>query len=391
MQVADFRDWPVGALVPITVNDSPQHKGGNYHAFVPRPLPEAVDLSPSTYKILSEADRSLGALDARVNQLPNPRLLVRPALTREAVSTSALEGTYAPYAEVLEAEYVEGKESSAEVREVRNYVRAANRGLELIQELPICARVVAELQGVLVRGTRGDAYDAGRLRERYVCFGDRGRGIGESRFVPPPHGDALVEGVSDWEKWINSDQEMPTLVKVALSHYQFETLHPFSDGNGRIGRLVITMQLMQEGILEYPVLNLSPWLEPRRDDYIDHLLEVSKTGNFDPWVRFFGEAVYARARAATNTVERLMKFADSAFSEMRRRGARGAVLDLAANLIGYPVMTASEIQQALDVSAPTAYKAIARLEDAGYLKEITGGTWGRVYRCSRVYDILAES
>lgn len=390
MLVEDFDGSPVGRLVPIVVPDTPQYQGGTFHAFAPNPLPESVDLKPATYKIISEADRSLGVLDARINQLPNPSLLVRPTLTREAVSTSALEGTYAPYAAVLEAEYVEGRESTAEIREVRNYVRAANRGLELIKELPICTRVISELQGILVKGTRGDAYDAGRLRERYVCIGDRGRGIAESRFVPPPHGDPLVKGMSDWEKWINADQEMPTLVKVALAHYQFETLHPFSDGNGRIGRLLITLELMQEGILTYPVLNISPWLEPRRGDYVDHLLKLSKSGDFDPWVRFFAEAVRARARAAISTVERLMRFADEVFGEMKNSGARGAVLDLAANLIGYPIMTAAEIQNALGISAPTAYKAIARLEEAGYLKEITGGTWGRVYRCRRVYEILAE-
>lgn len=346
---------------------------------------------PSTYKIISEADRALGVLDARVDQLPNPQLLVRPSLTREAVSTSALEGTYAPYVDVLEAQYEDSSEQSAEVREIQNYVRAALHGLELIKKKPLCLNVVAELQSILVRRTRGDTYDAGRLRERLVCIGDKGRGIEQSRFVPPPNGNFLIEGISDWEKWINSEQEMPVLVKVALGHYQFETLHPFSDGNGRIGRLAITLQLIEEGVLRHPVLNLSPWLEPRREDYIDHLLSVSRTGNFDPWVRFFAEAVKARAKAATDTIGRLLDFSAEVIEAMKRAGARGAILDLAVNIIGYPVMTVPEVQSDLEVSYPTANSAINRLREAGFLREITGGNYGRRYICDRVYEELAAS
>ncbi|MFJ7211600.1 Fic family protein [Amycolatopsis sp. NPDC098790] len=391
MQVEAFQQSPVGRLVPVSGVDGRTKQSYDHFAFVPASLPSVVELSPGTYKIISEADRALGALDALTDRLPNPGLLVRPSLTREAVSTSALEGTYAPYADVLEAQYVESHQPTAEVREVRNYVQAAFAGLDLIKRLPICLQVVSTLQRILVAGTRGDAYDAGRLRERLVCIGDRGRGIDQSRFVPPPNGDLLLEGVSDWEKWINADQEMPVLVKVALGHYQFETLHPFSDGNGRIGRLVITLQLIEEHVLKHPVLNLSPWLEPRRDDYIDHLRTVSMTGNFDPWVRFFAEAVKARALAAAETIRSLMAFSQEVIETMKGTGARGTVHELAVNLIGYPMMTIPKVQADLGVSYPTAANAIRKLEDAGFLREITGGSYGRRYICDRVYDELAES
>jgi len=358
---------------------------------VPDPLPATVSLAAATYKLISEADRALGALDALVDRLPNPVVLIQPSLAREAVSTSALEGTYAPYADVLEAQYGDGKEATAEVREVQNYVRAALTGLKFIEQRPICLNVVSTLQGILVKGTRGDAYDAGRLRERLVCIGDRGRGIEQSRVVPPPNGDVLINGVSDWEKWINSDQEMPVLVKVALGHYQFETLHPFSDGNGRIGRLVITLQLIEEKVLKHPVLNLSPWLEPRREDYIEHLLKVSESGDFDPWVRFFAEAVKARAVAAANTIDRLIGFSQEVIETMRKAGARGTVHDLAVNIIGYPIMTVPQVQADLGVSYPTANSAVRRLEEAGFLREMTGSNYGRRYICDRVYDELADS
>jgi Fic family protein len=390
VQVEDFRNSPVGELVPISGTDPRTGHAFRHYAYVPHALPARVELRPGTYKIISEADRALGAMDARVAQLPNPGLLVRPSLTREAVSTSALEGTYAPYADVLEAQYTD-KDPSAEVREVRNYVRVAFHGLELIKKKPICLSVLAELQKILVSKTRGESYDAGQLRKRLVCIGDRGRGVEQSRFVPPPNGHTLTEGISAWEKWINSEQEMPTLVKIALSHYQFETLHPFSDGNGRIGRLAITLQLIEEQVITHPVLNLSPWLEPRRDDYIDHLLNVSKVGDFDPWVRFFAEAVRERAKAAANTIGNLMSFSGEVADTMKRAGERGvAVTKLATNLIGYPLMTVAGVQRELDVSYPTANKAVGKLVEAGYLRELTGRSYGRMFICDRVNDLLSE-
>lgn len=180
-------------------------------------------------------------------------------------------------------------------------------------------------------------------------------------------------------------------MKIALSHYQFETLHPFSDGNGRIGRLTITLQLIEEKLLSHPVLNLSPWLEPRREDYIDHLLSVSQTGTFEPWVRFFAEAVKAQAEAAADTIIRLISFSNEVIETLKRDGERtGAVVfTLANNLIGYPIMRVSRVAKDLGVSYPTANTAINKLVSAGYLREVTGSNYGRVFRCDRVYDVLA--
>src|SRR2546423_736869 len=185
------------------------------------------------HKLAHKASMSVGRLDFAVKRLPDPGLLVRPALRREAQSTSALEGTYATLEEVLEADYVDEANRRAEVREVLNYVRAAELALDLIQTKPICLNVIAPLQATLVEGTRGDGWDKGRLRESNVYIGERSKGIEASRFVPPPHGDLLVQGMSDWEKWIHADDDYPLLVKIAMAHYQFETLHPFSDGNVR--------------------------------------------------------------------------------------------------------------------------------------------------------------
>lgn len=376
--------------MPIKGHDVRLGRDFDHFAFVPKPLPGDVILTQSTYNLLSEADRALGGLDAKTELLPNPRLLVRPALSKEAVATSALEGTYAPLSEVLEAEYSK-RTVGSEVREVRNYIDAATRAVALIVERPICTAVLSELQKILVRGTRGDSYDAGRLRERQVYIGDGGFPIEDSRFVPPPPGEILRHGMDDWEKWINADSRMPLLVRAALGHYQFETLHPFSDGNGRLGRLVITLQIMQAGVLSYPILNLSTWLEPRRDVYIDHLLRVSETGEFDPWVAFFAEAVKARSHAASDAISQLLSVKDELVERLNSLGHRGSVVQLAADLIGYPVLNVPQARDLLGVSYQAANAAVGKLVELGILRQVSIGSYGRVFRCPKVFDVIAKA
>jgi len=391
VQVERFASSPVGRLVPISGEDARLGVTYRHYAFIPSAPPSWIDLAPKTYKLLSSADHALGLLAGKVDNIPNPRLLVRPALTKEAVATSALEGTYAPLEDVFEADYVEEHRKSPEIREVQNYLRAATQGLELIERLPICLQLIAQLQKTIVAGTRGESYDAGQLRERQVCIGDQGRPIEESRFVPSPPGDELKKGISDWEKWVNQEDDLPLLVKVALSHYQLETLHPFSDGNGRLGRLVITLQLICAGVLQQPILNLSPWLEPRRDQYIDHLLNVSTTGDFDPWVRFFAQAVEARANAAIQAIDDLLALRLEFIGRVKAAGGRGAIVELAQNLIGYPFLDVSAASEIVGTSYPTANAAVRRLVDLGILREVTGHTYGRIFRCEAVYRVVSRA
>jgi Fic family protein len=385
-----FAASPVGSLAPITGYDNLLQREYRHAAFVPAPLPLAVSLGQGTYKKLALAERAVGRLDAAADRLPNPNLLVRPTLYREAVSTSALEGTYAPLLEVLEADYVDERRQSQEVREVLNYVRAAVRGLELIKGKPICLTVIAELQKLLVRGTRGDMADAGWLRTGQVYIGERARGIEAARFVPPPPGELLVGGMSDWEKWLNADDDVPLLVKAALAHYQFETLHPFSDGNGRLGRLIIVLQLIAEGALRYPILNLSPFFEPRKDTYKDLLLSTSATGDFEPWVDFFADAVLAQAVDAEARIAKLLSIRQKMLDALRAEKARGVVLDIVEDLIGYPVMTVSQAAKLHGVTFPPANSAIERLVRMGFLVEMTGRGYGRVFACPNVMAAVEE-
>jgi Fic family protein len=391
VQVEDFDESPVGRLVPVSGHDAYLGRDYEHFAFVPAPLPSLIDLSMRTHKLADRASMSVGRLDFAVKRLPDPGLLVRPALRREARSTSALEGTYATLEEVLEADYVEEANRTAEVREVLNYVRAAEQALDLVRSKPICLNVIAPLQATLVERTRGDGWDRGRLRESNVYIGERSKGIEASRFVPPPFGEHLVRGVSDWEKWIHAEDDYPLLVKIAMAHYQFETLHPFSDGNGRLGRLIVTLQLVTAGAMTYPLLNLSPWLEPRKDEYKDLLLQVSKTGDFDPWIRFFCEALHHQAEDGVKRIEELLAFQSELRQRLAAKQARGVVNLIADSLLGYPIITIPEAAELHGVTYPPAKKAIQTLVELGALREMPARYFAygaKGYRCDPVMRVL---
>jgi Fic family protein len=390
MDIQAFRRSSAGHLHPIRGHDAYLGRDYDHYAFVPKPLPSSVPLTERTYKYVAEAHMAIGRLDFAVRRLPNPSLLVRPALRREAQSTSALEGTYAPLEEVLEADYLDDSQQSAELREVMNYVRAAELGLELIKKKPIVLSLIAELQAVLVQGTRGDGYDAGRLRERQVYIGERHKGIENSRFVPTPHGPSLIDGMSDWEKWINAESDVSLLVRAAVGHYQFETLHPFSDGNGRMGRLVVTLQLVDAQALSYPILNLSPWLKEREDEYKDHLLNVSLTGDFNAWVTFFCEAVVSQADNAVKKIEDLLAVREGMMEQLRREKVRGVAVDIVDSLIGYPYITVSQAASLHNVTYPPANSAIAKLVSMGILAEVTGDAYGRIFVAPQIRAIFTS-
>lgn len=393
MQVEDFDTSPVGRLVPVSGHDAYLGRDYNHFAFVPAPLPQTINLSMAAHKLADQASMSVGRLDFAVKRLPHPALLVRPALRREARSTSALEGTYATLEEVLEADYIDEADRRAEVREVLNYVRAAEQALDLVRSKPICLNVIAPLQATLVKGTRGDSWDKGRLRESNVYIGERSKGVEASRFVPPPHGEHLIEGMSDWEKWIHAEDDYPLLIKVAMAHYQFETLHPFSDGNGRLGRLIVTLQLVTAGALTYPLLNLSSWLEPRKDEYKDLLLDISKTGDFDPWIRFFCEAVRHQAEDGVARVEELLAFQSELRQKLAAMHARGVVNAMAESLLGYPIITIPEAATLHRVTYPPAKKAIQTLVDLGALREMSGRHFAhgaKGYICDPVMRVLSR-
>jgi Fic family protein len=390
MDIDAFKKSSMGELRPISGHDAYLGQDYDHLAFVPFPLPSSISLTERTYNRVAAASMAVGRLDFAVQRLPNPSLLVRPALRKEAQSTSALEGTYAPLEKVLEADFLDEAHQSAELREVMNYVRAAERGLELIEKKPICLTLIADLQKLLVRRTRGDGFDAGQLRTRQVYIGERHLGIEQSRFVPPPPGEDLAKGVSDWEKWVNAESDTSLLVKAALGHYQFETLHPFSDGNGRMGRLIVTLQLVQAKALSYPVLNLSPWLKEREDQYKDEMLQVSTTGDFNPWVTFFCDAIEAQANNAVRKIEELLAVRAEMMDMLRKKKVRGVAVDIADSLIGYPYITVPQAAALHNVTYPPANNAISKLVEMGILQEVTGGGYGRVFMAPKMRAIFTS-
>jgi Fic family protein len=391
VDVSRFRGSPIGRLAPISGHDAYLDLEYRHYAFVPDPTPTDLSLSLPTYNAVTKATLALGRLDFAVRRLPDPRLLVRPVLRREAQSTSELEGTFAPLDEVLDADFIDEGRQSAELREVLNYVAAAERGFDLVKELPICVRLLNDLQKILVRGTRGDMYDSGQLRQRQVFIGERELGIENSRFVPVPNGDMLIAGMKDWEEWINAqDDEIPLVVKAAVGHYQFEALHPFSDGNGRLGRLIVVLQLMEADALAYPVLNLSPWLKLRKDEYKRLLLEVSATGDFDAWVRFFATALEAQASDMVQRIEELLAVREQLLQILQENRKHGFVTEIVEDLIGYLTLTPSSMAKRHGVQYKTANDAIAWLEQAEILRETTGDRYGRSFICPAVRRIITR-
>ncbi|WP_068153308.1 Fic family protein, partial [Rhodococcoides corynebacterioides] len=306
---------------------------------------------------------------------------------REAASTSALEGTYASFDDVLEADFLEDRQLSVEQREIRNYVTATEQAVELIKSYPISRNLAGKLQATIVRGTEGDSYDAGDIRQRQVAIGPENRPIEEARFVPTPGDSRLADGVSDWEKWVNRDDQFMIVARMAMAHYQFETLHPFADGNGRLGRLIAILQLMQDGVLRWPVLNLAPWLEQHRDEYQQGLLNVTMTGEFDPWVEFFGEAVRVQARAGVEKITQLLRLRDTILDDLRADGVKGTALHLAEFLIGYPVLDVPTARILTGKGFETANQAVAKLVDKGLLTEITGKKQNRLFACRQVLGV----
>ncbi|MGH9891753.1 MAG: Fic family protein [bacterium] len=387
MDIEVLRRSPIGRVLPISDHDALRGPF-SYFAYLPNPLPESLPLTGATFSIVADAAMALGRLDMAAANVPNPLLLVRPALRKEAVSTSALEGTYAPLTEVLEGEVVGRAGVSAEAREVINYVEAAERGLQLLGQRPISLNLVAQLQKMLVSGTRGVSYDSGQLRQRLVLIGPEGAPIERARFVPPPPGEDLADGVAAWEKWIHAEAPH-LLVRVAVGHYQFEALHPFSDGNGRLGRLLVVLQLIEAGALRYPLLNIAEWLEPRRQEYQDRLLRLSIDGQFDSWVAFLCTGIQEQAEASTKRIERLLGLRESLLSRVRDAGSRGGTAyRVADELIGFPIMDIPWVRTWHDVTYQSARDALERLVAIGILREIRrSGRTRRLFVCD---EVLAE-
>lgn len=391
MDIARFEGSPLGHLVPISGFDPRFNEEYSHFAYVADPLPNEVALSGDTWSVVADAMLSLGRLDDATSRFPNPHLLVRPAVRREAVSTSALEGTFTDLEDVLAADVDESAALPPEVREVVNAVTATEIGVEAIRSgRPISVQLACELQEVLIRGTRTEGDDTGRVRTGNVFIGREDQRVIETRFIPCPAGPRLEIGFRQWEQWVNADNSIHLLVKTALAHYQFETLHPFHDGNGRLGRILAILQLIAGGAIHYPNLALSAWLEEHGTEYRDGLAAVSATGDFDPWVRLLARAVAEQAERERTRVDHLLTLREELVNRTRQAGLRGLAIQITEDLIGFPLARVRDLSERYGVTFEAANRAVARLVEQGVLQQIGDRSYGRIFAAREVVNILRD-
>ncbi len=361
---------------------------GAYSAFVPAALPPVLTWTPRLIGVLSEADRLIGRLAGEGGRLLNPHILMRPFVRREAVLSSKIEGTQATLGELLAAEAGAIVDRSPEdLREVGNYVVALEHGISRLKKLPLCVRLTRELHDKLMTGVRGHQATPGRFRNTQNWIGKPGSTPATASYIPPPPGE-VQPCLAAWEKFLH-ESDLPPLVTIALAHYQFEAIHPFLDGNGRVGRLLITLFLIERQILPTPLLYLSAFFEASRRDYYDGLRGISERGAWNDWLEYFLLGV---ARMSEDALSRATRFNQLLAQWQKKVSGESTNNPLrVVELLGAnPFVTTKGTADKLDVAFTTAQRAIERLERAGILKLVSDAKRGRVYCARALLDILEE-
>jgi len=353
-------------------------------AYRPRPLSRSTELRTDTVLLLSDADRALGRLAGAGRLLPNPHLLLQPYIAREALASSRIEGTQASLSDVFDAQA--RNRPHGPVREVTNYIQALEHGLSRLATLPVSRRLLCEVHEILLADVRGHERRPGEVRSSQNWIGSPDNRIETAVFVPPPVDD-MQRSLGDLEQFIHDDTPIPPLVKIALVHYQFETIHPFLDGNGRLGRLLIVFLLVEQGLLPQPLLYLSAYLERRRSDYYDRLQAVRERGEMHEWLAFFLSGVTEQATDAVNRAERLVDLRET--YRQRLVGDRSSAIEVVDLVFQNPVLTTTRIAQSLDTSLQSALNHVRRLESEGLVAEVPG-IRGRSKRwiSREIYDVL---
>lgn len=382
MDSASFKRGHPGRLVRVA------SQGKSVHAYVPANLPPSVNWTGEIVTLLSAADRALGQLAGVGRNLPNPHLLIGPFKRREAVLSSRIEGTQASLSDLLVFEAAsEVASDTGDVLEVANYVRALDYGLARQRTLPMSLRMICEMHALLLKGVRGQRHAIGEFRRTQNWIGAEQRPIDEATFVPPPPNE-MKDALSAFERYLHAKSDLPPLVRLAAIHYQFEAIHPFYDGNGRVGRLLITLLLCMEGILPEPLLYLSAYFERHRQAYYARLLGISQRGEWGGWFTFFLRGV---AESAMDAVDRAAKL--SALREDYRRrlaGARASAhpLTLADQLFAYPAISVAKAATLLGVTQRAAQLNINKLLAAGIVKEVTGRKRNRVFLATDIVQAV---
>jgi Fic family protein len=359
-----------------------------YRAFHPNPLPPEIVWTPKLVRALSHADRLLGRLAGEGRRLPNPHLLIRPFVQREAVYSSRIEGTQATLGELLAADAgVIPERSPEDLREVGNYVTALEHGLKRLESLPLSLRLVRELHEKLMTGVRGDHATPGQFRRTQNWIGRPGCTLADASYVPPPPAD-LLDHLGRWEEFLH-DESVPPLVHAALMHYQFEAIHPFIDGNGRVGRLLITLSLCARGALTEPLLYLSAFFEATRNDYYDGLRGITERGDWAGWLEYFFNGVARQSEDALSRAERINQQLAGWREDFAGSGSK-VPLQLIDLVGSNPFLTPRETERRLGVAYNTVMRAITALEEGGVLTKVGESKRDRVFCARAILDILEE-
>lgn len=357
-----------------------------FGAFIPSALPPKLSYNAELAVSLSRADAALSELAGAGRLLPNPHLLIEPLMRQEAVLSSRIEGTRASLSDVLEAEALDASASkqTADVHEVRNYIGAMTHGLDRLSSLPLSLRLVRELHEHLMRHVRGHDKTPGEFRRSQNWIGPQGSTPETAPYVPPPV-EEMTECLGNWELFLHRRGEMPDLIQCAIMHEQFEAIHPFLDGNGRVGRLLITLFLIERERLTQPLLYLSVFIEANRQDYYDLLQRVRTHGDWLSWLKWFLRGVELTARDAAARAEKLMAMREEYRGRLAHKATATRLLD---KLFVNPYVGLRRARQALDCTSPTALKAISEIEQQGILQEVTGSRRNRLYLARDILNVL---
>jgi Fic family protein len=359
-----------------------------YEAFIPEALPPKIEWDNALVYSLSRADFLLGKLAREGCRLPNPHLLMRPFITKEAVLSSRIEGTQATLSEILAADSgVSSKQNSDDLQEVQNYIQALDYGITRLKALPLSLRLIKEIHGYLMQGVRGSHATPGEFRKIQNWIGSPGSTINTATFVPVPP-DHLMNSLSELEYFFHNKQ-LPPLIHIALCHYQFEAIHPFLDGNGRVGRLLITLLLIEQEMLSSPLLYLSAFFEATRDDYYQQLYNVSARGTWNDWLIYFLNGVAVQSEDALSRAERINELLQTWKTTMTSRGSSVAVR-IVERLAVNPYLTINKVAEDLEIAYSTAQRSIKSLEAANIIEQISENKRDKVYCATAILNVLEE-
>ncbi|MGV1048295.1 MAG: Fic family protein [Solirubrobacterales bacterium] len=358
-----------------------------YVAYFPAPIPRTIELAAATVSLLADAEGVLGQLAAVGRLVPNPDLLIRPYLLREAVSSTRIEGAQATIGEVFDA--AAGGIASADVEEVVDYVAAMRWGIDRVDQLPLSTRLLREMHGRLMAGVRGRELSPGELRTTQNWIGPPGSTIESAPFVPPPP-TGLAGLLGDWERFAQEEPGMPLLVQNAILHAQLEAIHPFLDGNGRLGRLLLVFFLVERGRLPAPLLYLSAYLEQHRSSYYESLQALRERDDPIPWIELFLTAIQTQASDAVERAEQIIDLREAYRHSAAKLGTANGLL-LVDLICENPVLTTRSVEARLGVSRPTALRLLRRMEEQGVLTEQQAGARGqRRYVAQELMEAVAE-